>query len=84
MSLIERPATNAGGSALAIRQVAGRMSRNLAADLRAMAGAVKRGGGRAAVAAALGPGDAAELVAVYGKARALLAALGETVDDLPA
>jgi hypothetical protein len=84
MSLIESPAIGVGKSVLTIRKVAERMRGNMVVDLRAIADAVKRGGGRAAVAAALGSDDAAELVAVYGKARALLAALGETVDDLPA
>jgi len=83
MALIVKPGTPAEAAAAAVRAQAVRLvaaTRMHLANIRAEVGKV----GRANVAAALGAVDATELAAFYSKAKAMLAAVGETVEDLPA
>jgi len=85
MALIEKPPT------LTVEQVASARIRAEAARLvvqtrRSLAvirDEVARVG-KAKVATALGAADAAELATLYAKAKAVVAAAGETVEDLPA
>ena len=83
MALIVKPGTPAEAAAVVVRAQAVRLvlaTRMHLNNIRTEVGKV----GRANVAAALGAADAAELAAFYNKAKAMLAAVGETVEDLPA
>lgn len=83
MGLIERPGTAAASSAKKVREQVAWMAGALRLSLSNIHAEVKKTG-RVALAAELGTENAAELLSVYGKARATLVAAGETVEDLPA
>jgi len=83
MALIAKPGTPAETAAAAVRMQVARLVAATRMDLGNIRLEVKRAG-KMPVAAALGAADAAELVAFYNKATAMLAAVGETVEDLPA
>jgi len=86
MALVNTPTTAAGQAASACRREAENMVRMVSASLDLMARAIKKGGGRAAVAAALGTADAGDLATVWQKAKALVQAADPTAapPDLPA
>jgi hypothetical protein len=83
MALIAKPGTPAEAAAATVRtQVA-----HLVATTRMHLGNIRlevQKAGKTPVAAVLGAADAAELAAFYSKAKAMLEAVGETVEDLPA
>ena len=85
MTLVQNQAVLAP-DAEAAQEVRQAMTR-MAVAVRFQANAVVMAAGRvgkAKLAAALGPDDAAELAAVWPKVKALLAALGQVSKDLPA
>jgi len=86
MALVNTPTTAAEQAAKACRSEAEKTVRMVSASLGLMAHAIKKGGGRAAVAAALGSADAADLATVWQKAKALVQAADPTAapPDLPA
>ena len=76
-------ATDAQRAAAEIRQAADALEGQIRQAIRRISRAVQQGGGKAAVAAALGAADAIALKDAAAKARALLLALGapdESVD----
>ena len=83
MSLLVKSGTSAELAAVVVRSQAMQLATVAKVYLTNIKAEVAKAG-RANVAAALGAADAAELVAFYNKATAMLAAVGETVEDLPA
>jgi biotin synthase-like enzyme len=84
MALIAKPGTPAEAAAAAVRTQVARLVAATRMHLANIRLAMGEKAGRPDVAAALEAADAAELAAFYSKAKALLAAVGETVEDLPA
>lgn len=86
MALVNTPTTAADQAAKACREEAEKMVRMVSASLAMIGRAIKKGGGRAAVAAALGSADATDLATVWQKAKALVQAADPTAapPDLPA
>ena len=80
MAILSRPDTDTGAAAAEVRHQVTCMVNDVR---RAMNEVVRLLAGRkAAIAAVLGT-DAADLAAVYAKAKALVEAAGETAPDLP-
>ena len=83
MALVAKPSGGDAASAAAfrIRDNVTRASNVLTQLMLDVRRAVKDGGGKAAVSAALGPTDTTELVDFSKKAQAALAAVGLTAED---